>query len=144
MRRSIALLNRRGNWPVEADWEGKWNGARLIRVEELSTDSFFQTEESLFQFFLLNCLSIDHGIPWFVIESHWMPWFLLQTRLQVRVIESAQLWMLSMPMPIPIPEQLKKANWEHLMVSVQVIGMSSNIRNSLVEPPRSSIYSSSS
>lgn len=39
----------------------------------------------------------------------------------------------------PIPEQLKKANWEHLMVSVQVIGMSSNIRNSLVEPPRSSI-----
>lgn len=34
----------------------------------------------------------------------------------------------------PIPEQLKKANWEHLMVSVQVIGMSSNIRNSLVEP----------
>lgn len=37
---------------------------------EQSTDSFFQTEESPFQFFLLNSLSIDNGIPWFEIESH--------------------------------------------------------------------------
>ncbi|CAN8221664.1 unnamed protein product [Cochlearia groenlandica] len=38
-------------------------------------------------------------------RKHRMPWFLLQTRLQVRVIESAQLGML----PMPIPELLKEA-----------------------------------
>jgi len=37
---------------------------------EQSTDSFFQTEESLFQLNLFKSLLIDHGIPWFEIESH--------------------------------------------------------------------------
>ena len=37
---------------------------------EQSTDSFFQTEESLLNKNLMKSLSMDHGIPLFEIESH--------------------------------------------------------------------------
>lgn len=37
---------------------------------EQSTDSFFPPSGRLFQLNFLNGLSIDHGIPWFEIESH--------------------------------------------------------------------------